>query len=647
MSAIPENVVVDFIDGTLRKKTPEEYVRQNVERSLVQEYKYSKENISVEQSIKVGSSRKSVDLAIYKDEAEKSQENIRIIVECKKEGTSPKDKKEGVDQLRSYMAACPNCDFGLWTNGSNERICLMRSEKNGTVVLTEVIDFPQKGQSTSEAERPKRDQLRPAASDNLLFAFRRCHNYISGNQGLQKPEAFWELLKVIFCKIEDERSTKEIEFYVLNTEKSSSDGQLRCLKRIEKLFSDVKKKFPLIFKAAEDLELSKEVLAYVVSQVQRYSLLDSPVDVKGVAYEEIVGSNLRGDRGEFFTPRNACRMAVEMLNPGPNDRIIDPSCGTGGFLVTAMNLALEKLETQKQNTWKNPSAPSQTELLEYYRAREELLRNNIVGLDLNPNLVRAAKMNMVMNNDGAGGLAQADSLRDPITWSDEARSVASLGSFDLVFTNPPFGTNIKIDLPDVLSQFELACTWDWDEALGKWSKRINRHGEPKRQSSQPPEILFIERCVQLLKPGTGRMAMVIPNGILNNPPLGYVRQWLMDNCQILAVIDMQRDLFQPRNDTQTSMVLVRRLTDDEKSKSRDYPVFFTVTDKIGHDKRGNPIFLRDQDGNDVIEEHELDVTVIVDGEEQLTTIRESVRVVDDQLPLVPSLFHEWREENGV
>ena len=224
-------------------------------------------------------------------------------------------------------------------------------------------------------------------------------------------------------------------------------------------------------------------------------------------------------------------------------------------------------------------------------------------MDLNPALVRAAKMNMVMNNDGAGGLFRENSLANPHTWERESAAAVQLGSFDLIFTNPPFGANILIDDINILSQYELAAVWDAGEN-GKLSIRKDKNGEPILQANQPPEILFIERCVQLLKPGTGRMAMVIPNGILNNPSLEYVRAWLLTNAQLIAVVDMQRDLFQPKNDTQTSMVLIRRFSKEEKalaeSGSIDYPVFMAVAEKIGHDKRGAIIYKRDSEGNEIL-----------------------------------------------
>lgn len=648
MLRVPDNKIVDFIDNrVLRNRTPEEYVRQNIARSLIQEYKYLRNEVAIEFRIKIGVASKRVDIALFEEGATHIQENIIGIIECKQEGVSPTDKKDGVDQLKSYMAASPNCRFGMWTNGTDEHMCFARSDAGGAVVFDLAVDIPVKGQKLSEDSGLDRKLLRAATADNLLFAFKRCHNYIAGHEGLQKPDAFWELLKVIFCKTEDERSFGALTFYITSAEQKTINGHLKCKKRIDSLFERVKTNFPTIFGQHDDISLKKEVLAYIVGQMQPYSLLESAVDVKGIAYEEIVGSNLRGDRGEFFTPRNACRMAVAMLEPEPGSRVLDPCCGTGGFLITAMNCILEKFDAHRRTMWRNPTSPSLPELEETFKAKQKLLSETIVGLDLNPSLVRAAKMNMVMNNDGSGGLTQANSLHDPVTWSEEARRVAPLSSFDFVFTNPPFGTNIKIDAPEILRQYDLAAQWDFDDENGGWVKKVDAKGDPVLQSSQPPEILFIERCVQFLKPGTGIMAMVIPNGILNNLSLGYVRQWILNYTQVLGVVDMQRDLFQPKNDTQTSMVILRRLADDEVGRVPEYPIFFAVTKKIGHDKRGNTVYLRDADGHDVLEDRVIRVQAIEEGKEVEKEIVERVKIVDDELPRIPPIFRDWAKKSHV
>ncbi|MDX2016744.1 MAG: type I restriction enzyme HsdR N-terminal domain-containing protein, partial [Planctomycetota bacterium] len=201
---VEQGKLLDFIDGkTQRPETPEEYVRQEIAKSLVREYKYPKADIEVEFTIRVGTRKPRADLVIFPPQTSHEQEHAVLIVECKAATVKAADKKDGVGQLQSYLAACPNVQYGMWTNGI-ERFCYRRVVKGGKVSVEEVPDLPEFGRADEAEDRPRFDQLKPATSDALLFAFRRCHNYIAANQGLQKPQAFWELLKLIFCKIHDE-----------------------------------------------------------------------------------------------------------------------------------------------------------------------------------------------------------------------------------------------------------------------------------------------------------------------------------------------------------------------------------------------------------------------------------------------------------
>lgn len=650
VGSVPEGKVADYLTGRFVNDTPEEYVRQNIEKALVRQYKYAPKDCEPEFTIRVGSSKKRVDIVVFELGQDHTQANTYILVETKKADVKPTSRAEGVGQLQSYMAACLNAQYGMWTNGDDRFCYAKRSDGKGGWTFDEIIDIPGFGQTEEDAQRPKRRDLKVATADNLLFAFRRCHNYIAAHEGKQKTEAFWEFLKLIFTKIEDERSGT-INFYATPSERENAAVATSAKKRIQGLFKDkVVLKYPTIFEAKDmTIDLKPSVVAYVVTQLQGYSLLASPVDVKGVAYEEIVGSNLRGDRGEFFTPRNACRMAVTMLNPQPDERILDPSCGTGGFLITGMNHALDYIEGNEREQWIDPASGTDAERQELFRRRSEYLSQRVFGIDLNPALVRAAKMNMVMNNDGSGGLWQANTLENPHTWDPDLRQHVPLGSMDVIVSNPPFGSRLPIDDEDTLSQYDLAAVWDLDEN-GTWAIRHDKHGNRLLQKSQPPEILFIERCLQLLKPGTGRMAMVIPNGILNNPGMSYVRRWLVRQTQILAVVDMQRDLFQPGNDTQTSMVLMRRLSPEEVAEAEatglDYPLFMAVAEKIGHDKRGNLIYRRTDEGEDALVRR-VETAIEIDqktGAEVLREIEVTERQIDDELPEVATAYLRWMSE---
>lgn len=637
---IGQGKTLDFIDGlTQRNDTPEEYVRQEIAKSIVREYRYAKADVSVEFTLRVGTRKPRADLVVFPPKTAHEQANARIIVECKAPSVKAADKKEGVGQLHSYMAVCPNVEYGMWAN-SIERFCYRRVVKAGNVIIEEVPDLPEFGRGEEEADRPRFDQLKPATSDALLFAFRRCHNYIAGNQGLQKPQAFWELLKLIFCKIHDERGD-EIQFFAGATERHGVNGPLKVQKRIDTLFTQVKADYPSIFRKTDNIELKPVVLAYLVSQLQMYSLLESDIDVKGRAYEEIVGSNLRGDRGEFFTPRNICRMSVAMLDPTEKQIVLDPACGTGGFLITAMNHVIEKIRVAEMAKWGN--RPERAEKAVQERIAK-FAEHFIVGMDFNPELVKASKMNMVMNNDGSGGLFQANSLAAPPTWDAGLRERELVGKVDLLLTNPPFGSKIQVTDTAILEQYDLGHMWSYDEAADRWNM------SPALQKSQPPEILFIERCVQFLKPGTGRAAIVLPDGILGSPGLGYVRQWILRNTRVLSSIDLHADTFQPFVSIQTSVLVLERKADGliavetAADKLNDYSVFMAVANHVGHDKRGNATYVRDRQGNEIIEQIAEQVKEWEDGTPVYRTQTTSRKVIDDNTLQIAQGFRAWLSE---
>ncbi|MFG0328773.1 MAG: N-6 DNA methylase [Phycisphaerales bacterium] len=663
---IPEGKVCDYIDGKFRNDTPEEYVRQNIEKRLVNEHRYPRERIAVEFTIRVGSGKPRADIVVFApDTDEAAQENVQIIIECKKESVEPTSRKDGVGQLKSYMSACPNCEWGMWTNGKYKEVLRKVVNAKGRTEFIEFNDIPSCDGRLEDIDRPKRHSLKNAVEDNLLFVFKTCHNHIYVTDGLQKQPAFFELLKVIFCKIEDERNIgKPLEFYASSGERSNPDGQLTVRKRISAIFEQVKKKHSRIFDRNDEIKLKPRSLAYIVSELQKYSLLSTHIDIKGKAYEELVGANLRGDRGEFFTPRNVMHMTVEMLAPTADERVLDPSCGTGGFLVIAMNKVIQALEQSLIGEWERPKAKWTDDEKRLFQQRiSEIASANFFGFDLNPDLVKATKMNMVMNNDGSGNIFQTDSLLPPHVWeADFRKNLAkvldvkesalrkhdAIGFFDVIVTNPPFGSKIPIKDPHILEQFDLGHIWDRDTTdRNRWTLT------ERLQGSVPPEQLFIERCLQLLKPG-GRMGIVLPDSILSSPGLGYIRQWLMEKTQILASVDLHEDTFQPRNGTFTSVLFLRKKTEKEirtqerTRKMADYPIFMAMVERVGHDKRGNPLFKRDKQGSEILVPEEEVFELGETPEGAPSAKRKSKRkVLDDQTTLVPGVFDEWRKAEGI
>lgn len=662
---IPDGKICDYIDGKFRNDTPEEYVRQTIEKRLVNEHKYHPSQINVEFTLQVGSNKPRADIVIWnKDASEKNQNTIKIIIECKKETIDAKNNKDGIDQLKSYMSVCPNCEWGMWTN-SIQKFVFKKYIDNGNIKFMEYNDIPSADGNLNDINRPKRINLRNASDDNLLFVFKTCHNHIYVNDGLQKQPAFFELLKVIFCKIEDERNIPhELEFYTTSEERSNSDGQLTVQKRISQIFNFVKTRHGKIFDSNDEIMLKPRSLAYIVSELQRYNLLSTNIDIKGKAYEEIVGANLRGDRGEFFTPRNIMKMVVEMINPRIDEKVLDSSCGTGGFLVQAMTHVISQLEAEYAQNIGKPKKDWDNDTIKIFQDRvSEMASSNFFGFDINPDLVKATKMNMVMNNDGSGNILQTNSLLPPHEWSEDfkiqlaeelhidksqIRNQNTIAFFDVIVTNPPFGSKIPIKDKAILEQFQLAHIWKQDKKSGTW-KITNR-----LQSSVPPEILFIERCTQFLVPG-GRMGIVLPDSILGSPGLGYIREWLIQNHKIIASIDLHADTFQPRNGTQTSVLLLQKKTEEQKTKEittslmADYNIFMAMIDRVGHDKRGNPLFKRDVEGNEILVPETNNVLMLnhtLDGDRAVAHERKS-KVPDDQTTDVPAIFNSWKRQEGI
>ena len=660
---IPEGKICDYIDGKFRNDTPEEYVRQTIEKRLINEHKYSTKQIRIEYTLQLGSRKPRADIVIFDktclEPTNQTQNNIKLIIECKNESVDARNAKDGVEQLKSYMSACPNCEWGMWTNGRQKEVFKKYTDDHGNIMFMDYNDIPSADGNLDDVNRPSRTSLKNAFDDNLLFVFKTCHNHIHVNDGLQKQPAFFELLKVIFCKIEDERNIpKPLEFYTTSEERSNTDGQLTVKKRISKIFEKVKTKHGKIFDANDEIKLSPRSLAYIVSELQKYNLLNTNIDIKGKAYEEIVGANLRGDRGEFFTPRNIMKMTVEMINPKLDEKVLDSSCGTGGFLVTAMTHVIKQLEKDfSVELGRNKSEWTSDETKAFQDRISDMAAANFFGFDINPDLVKATKMNMVMNNDGSGNILQTNSLLPPHEWSDEFRTKLAeslhidkselrnfndLQFFDVIVTNPPFGSKIPIKDDSILKQYSLAHIWNCDKKSGVWTM------SDKLQASVPPEILFIERCTQFLVPG-GRMGIVLPDSILGAPGLGYIREWLIKNHRIIASIDLHADTFQPRNGTQTSVLFLQKKTQEQKDEEEksstmaDYNIFMAMAEKIGHDKRGNTIFKRDDEGNEILVND--DSSVVTD--EDVVKHSKKKKVIDDQTAEIAEIFNKWKTAEGI
>lgn len=645
--SVTDGKIQDYITGKLVKDSDKEQVRQNFELTLVAEYKYEKTDIGSDEKIKVydGSKQKvrKVDLVVYHSDRKEKEPFILIVIASPKD--DPTAKIGGTSELEQWLVETASAEFACWTNGVVSVFFQKKKTKFETDIFP-VNDFPRKGEDSNSIYTTDRKRLRVATGNNLLYAFKRCHDYTHANQGGSKEQIFWEFLKVLFAKIEDEQHGGRPRFAIRNAdERNTPEGRQEVKDRVESLFREVKKRFEYknLFEAqVEGILLNAETVSFIVSQLEKYDFIHSSVDVKGIAYETIVGPTLEGHKGEFFTPRNVVKMTVKMLDPSPGDRIYDPACGTGGFIVIAFNYISEKLRQQHRIKWLNKDSPTETEEKILFDAIHQI-GLSIFGTDFNNNLVKTAQMNMIMNNDGRGGLFSVNSLKKLSDWNNkEAEAAIQLGSMDFVMANPPFGAKIKIDIQEILEQYDLAHSWNKQNE--HWVMESNIRG------AMEPEVLFIERCVKFLKPGKGKLGIVLPDSILSNPGYAYVRYWIMQNCQVLASVDLPVETFLPRTGTQTSVLILRRKAEQEKlaeslsGKLKEYPIFMATANKVGKDRRGGIIYKKDEQGREIVKRELYELYANSTVLDFLPIVEATGRIIDDNLPKIANLFHKFLKE---
>jgi len=558
-----EGYIKDFLTNRLIRQTPEEEVRQIMLMRLVQEYEYSKKQIAKEFLIQKGSQRIGpADIVVFRDEKRKEQENIWIIVETKR-----KNKSDGIDQLKTYLSPCKGAKFGIWFNGSDIAYLEVLDRPP---YFREVLKIPKKGETAIHL--PAKKDLKPAPE--LKSVFETCHNYIYANEGLLKEKVFNEVLKLIFIKMVDEKSANPICEFGITTdeEKEIREGKESAFtERILKLFDRVKREYGDVFDPNEGLNLKPITLAFVVSQFQDYSLVGTPADIKGVAFQTFVYAHQRGERGEFFTPYSIVELAVRMLDPKDDELIVDPACGSGGFLIQGMKHVWDTIDKNR------PDLKEKTRLDMKVRYAHTYIR----GIDINPDLAKVAKMHMVLYDDGHTGIFAENALEEfsRIEYTTKGPSQITSECADIVMTNPPFGSKGKVTDKRILRQFELGYKWRQNKKTGKWVKT------DQLQNGQVPDILFIERCLQLLRDG-GRMVIVLPDGNLNNSSLGYVREFIQQKARILAVVSMPVGTFMHAGvNPKTSLLFLQKLNQKEleKLKAKKYPIFMAVVEKVGYD----------------------------------------------------------------
>lgn len=403
--------------------------------------------------------------------------------------------------------------------------------------------------------------------DNLLRCFEEIHDFIYAHDGLSPQETLEEFIKILFIKIYDE--TKEFHNFCINDDTDLSN--------IFRLFELTKREFDSLFETSEKIKLSTHSLNFIVKKLQNMSLNNSSQDVKGLAFQKFLSHHEKSGRGQFFTPEPIINFCVQIIAPQNGETILDPACGSGGFLISALKYI------QRNNTNFDTA---------------KFINNNLFGIDINNSIARIAKMKLLLECNIDSNIISKNSLDNLETIKLALRCE---NSFDIILTNPPFGA--KINQQSLLNSFQLGH---------KWNKVLNGFSKNGTVlTSQTVESLYIERCIELLKIG-GRMAIVLPNGNFENSSLEYIRYFIMKKTKIIAIIKLPQETFIPYGTgVKTSLLFLEKK--DETENKQDYSIFFGRINKLGYqgNKNGTPLYKKnsygqmifDEKGNQILDEN--------------------------------------------
>lgn len=585
-NVMAENKFYDYATGKEVKSNPEELYRQLFEHILIDDLGYPKSHIDIEVILQRGAKRNAeeVDIVVYNSDVHK-QENAYIIIEIE----TPKKKYDL--QAFSYVTAttAPYCVWfaGFEKNSEGPFYHYRDLTKDPTKFML-IPTLPRYGETQETIGKYRKQDLKPAKALKLLFS--RMYYKLYGNGPIKREENIAiEVIKMLFCKIMDEISPEDLcEFRATPVELASIDGKKAIKARIEKLYDKLLKDpdFGTMFKG-ERLEYDEEWIAYIVSELQGIALMheETNTDALGDAYEILLPSTLKGESGQFFTPREIVRFAMDIINPSykDNELVLDTACGSGGFL----SIAIEKLRKQIEELYKNRnfSKDKLNLMLKDYADKY------IYGCDIDPLLYRISKSYMAIVGDGKSNIYNFDSLEPYESLNENFKKRIKPGTVNVITTNPPFGTKIDDTRDYVLEKYELG------------HKLVD--GEPTKElvDGQDPDKLFVERDILYLKDATaseegGRMVIVLPKQNLSGAQEESVefRKWLLKRVQITAIVDLPREAFQPHTGTKTSLVFLKKV----KNIPEDYPIFMAVSEAVGHDRRGNPLYKKDASGMNLL-----------------------------------------------
>lgn len=557
---------------------PEEKIQAETFCELVLKYNYPVEQVRQYVKVTVGSAVKEADIIVYNDsECRKPH----IIVECKRAEISEMEFRQAVRQAYAYAYATAGSVKYIWvTSGIKNEYYAFDKEVDSRESVTDIpqyrvnklasYKFAKNGGTTEDGQ--KLFPLTKVSESELTNRFKQAHQALWGGGELNPSEAFDELDKLIFCKIYDEnkmrRSGEPYDFQIIKAEpksrakedieKADKETSQNLLKRLTALYEDGKSKNerrndPEIFR--EGIKLNAAKVRTVVGYLEGIDLQNTDLDSKGRAFETFMGSFFRGDFGQYFTPRNIVSFIVDSLPIKKTDRILDTSCGSGGFLLHA----LDKIRTEVRDFygWQEGEEESR----ECYDQWHEFAAYNLFGIEINEQISRTAKMNMIIHDDGHTNIVTSDGLIPP----EELRKKTNNdgfreNSFDFVITNPPFGSTIKQTERAYLHQYNLAVREaDW----------LNPGSRASDRPSQSTEVLFIEQAEKYLRDG-GYLAIIVPDGILTNSSMQYVRDYISDTFRIIAVVSLPQTAFSANGaGVKSSVLFLKKISSLEKQKRKE------------------------------------------------------------------------------
>lgn len=552
------------------EKEIEEFVRQWALKELIDKYNYPKEwlgeRITIEEPVKMGVSEKEADIAL-----KNQNRRVFLYVEAKKGNITKAEFSEAERQLESYLSATHTATIGLVTNGVETKCVRKKIDPNDFEYIADIPGYSKWGIATKAKlvrEIPKispqcKTGLQPLSS-NYEKILADCHSIIRDADGLHDDEALDELCKVIYSKIYDERHTieknvdTEFKFQIYGASNTSEVAA-----NIRELYEEAKnkdievysKRIPNyersrgVFKS--QIRLSDVALYKVVEKLQNFSFIDSNTDIKGRAFQGVLSSAIRSGMGQYFTPDPIVELAVGIISPKPADVILDPFCGSGHFLSRSLDYIV--------NNYKESVDEYTLHQFKFF---------HLHGIEKSDRMVRIAMTDMMLHDDGHTNIRNIDSLLsfenypDILQLSDDGNTNPEV--FDIILTNPPFGSIMRQEVMEMIGRF----------SLGYKKKALNL------------EYIGLERCFQFLKPG-GKLAIVLPDGALKNKNANFVRKWVEEVAELKAVISLPEDAFNAYGAmVKTSLCIFKKYDDSEKEKSSDSKTLLLELDNIGYDATG-------------------------------------------------------------